>query len=395
MMLPWSTNNDLTDEQFFNRTDKLNLITNILKTTELGSSPDLFLIGVRGVGKKTLMRKILHGFEKEYLVIRVDISKSTVCSGNIITRQSFMELFYNQTIKACLEHDLDMFSNKIGELLEINGILADNSVKGDDMPIPQLCNDNNYPEVSEFVMDLPQKIYEEYSSTLKGVIVVIDEIHKIKNLNEDLNGFLWYLRSCIQDQGNVAYVLSGSMSILDQLVEAVAGNTGAFGGRILTILLDEFSYEDTKKYLNQKAFYLDFTEEGLKKFYECTRGLPSYINTFGNLITHDELLTPDVVENELKLHLNVLLMPLINLWYTLTHQEQEIMVKLVEKPLIRKELADELNVTIGSISKPLIKLQNLLLLDKDEYKYKIYDNLFQLWLREYFIENGVYPYHPV
>jgi len=394
MMLPWSTNNNLTDIQFFNRTNEINLISNILKTTEEGSSPDLFVIGVRGVGKTVLMRKILHDFERDYLVIHVDMTKSNNFQKTRFDRQSFMEFFYSRIIKACEEQDLITFDKKLEKLFKTNDISIDKFIKMGDMPIPHFHKENNYQKLAEFVMDLPQRIYEEYSFMLKGVIVFFDEFQKIKNLNEDLDDFLWYLRSSIQDQGNVAYILSGSISIYDQLIEKVAGNKGAFGGRMLTIQIKPFSYSTTKKYLTQGVPDLKFTEDGLKKFYECTRGLPSYINTFANLITRDELLTPDMVKKELKINLNVLVIHYISLWYSLTEQEQEIIIKLVEKPLLRKELAEKLNVTTGSLSKPLVKLQNSLLVEKYENKYKIYDNLFNLWLNEYFLENGIYPYYP-
>ena len=55
----------------------------------------------------------------------------------------------------------------------------------------------------------------------------------LKQLDEDVNGFLWYIRSVIQSQKNIAYIFSGSMSVKDELITDIAGRQGAFGGRIL------------------------------------------------------------------------------------------------------------------------------------------------------------------
>ena len=72
-------------------------------------------------------------------------------------------------------------------------------------------------------------------------------------LDEDVNSFLWYIRSVIQSQNNIAYIFSGSMSIKDELISDIAGQKGAFGGRILNYEIKTFSHATTKSYLNEKA----------------------------------------------------------------------------------------------------------------------------------------------
>ena len=41
-------------------------------------------------------------------------------------------------------------------------------------------------------MDLPQKIYNEYHEDINGVLIFIDEFQVLKQLDEDVNSFLWY-----------------------------------------------------------------------------------------------------------------------------------------------------------------------------------------------------------
>ena len=116
------------------------------------------------------------------------------------------------------------------------------------------------------------------------------EPHKTNKKKSKMSDFLWHMRSFIQKQNNVSYVFSGSMSVKDSLIEKIAGSEGAFGGRILTIEIKPLSYETTKNYLNDNAGYLKFSDDGFEEFYNCTKGIPFYINIFGNLLPKDEIL---------------------------------------------------------------------------------------------------------
>jgi AAA+ ATPase superfamily predicted ATPase len=250
----------------------------------------------------------------------------------------------------------------------------------------------NYTKLANFVINLPQEIYNEYKSEIKGVFVFFDEFQLLKELDQQLDSFLWFLRSNIQDQKNVAYVLTGSMSLKDDFIERVAGNSGAFGGRILTLEITPFSYETTKSYLEEKAEHLNFTEDGFKQFYNCTRGIPTYINTFAKCLPQNVVLDKDRLKKEFKGILPILAMHYINLWYELTNQEQKIITCLLENPLKRKDLAEKLDVTTGSISKPLKKLQNLILIELDNKEYRIADPILKLWLEDYYDKYQIYPY---
>ena len=69
-------------------------------------------------------------------------------------------------------------------------------------------------------MDLPQQIYDDCKEDIDGVLIFLDEFQILKQLDEDVNGFLWYIRSVIQSQNHIGYIFSGSMSIKKVLLEA-------------------------------------------------------------------------------------------------------------------------------------------------------------------------------
>ncbi|MDO5860852.1 MAG: ATP-binding protein, partial [Methanobrevibacter sp.] len=127
--------------------------------------------------------------------------------------------------------------------------------------------------------------------------------------------------------------------------------------------------------------------------YKCTKGVPFYINTFARLISSDKLLTEEVVKKEFYKALPYLAIHLKSMWDKLNFPEQKIIVQLLDNPLKRVEIANNLNITSGTLSKPLVKLQDIGLIEiNDERKYQIVDPILRLWLKNEYDTKGVYPY---
>ncbi len=284
-----------------------------------------------------------------------------------ITRFDFMKLLCKSIIEACNESNIAI-----------------------DTKIPK--SEEDYAKFATFVMDLPKQIYENCKSHNSRVLIFMDEFQILKQLDEDVNGFLWYIRSVIQSQKHIGYIFSGSMSVKDELITDIAGQKGAFGGRILNFEINTFSFDTTRNYLTEKAEYLKFTDDGFKRFYKCTKGIPYYINSFARLLPPNEELNEDKIISEFKNSLPYLLIHLTNEWYKLTKQEQRIITALIEKPLKRIEIANKLEVSSGAIGASLKTLQNKSLIELDKNKYKIYDSIFKEWLKKEYEEKGDYPY---
>ena len=393
MAIAWGTDDNLDDTLFYNRRKDIDFLTNILDSTQYGSTPTILLTGIRGVGKTALMNKLKNDFKEEYLVIYMDLSHCDEYQKDEFTREAFMELLFKQTTKASTEFGLKTIDKKIEKYVKTHDIKpVKEFIPYEDIPIPIPGLKDNYSKLASFVMDLPQKIYEEHKDRLKGVFIFIDEFQIIKELDE-YNKFLWYLRSVVQSQKNVAYMFTGSMSIKDSLIEDIAGKNGAFGGRMLSIDISPFSYETTKNYLKERADFLEFSEEGYNRFYKCTKGVPFYINTFARLISSDKLLTEEIVKKEFVKALPYLSIHLKSMWDKLNFPEQKIIVQLLNGPLKRIEVANNLNITSGSLSKPLIKLrENGLIEINNDRKYQIVDSILELWLKNEYSTKGVYPY---
>ena len=390
--LPLGNDNDLDDSQFYNRVDEISFISDNLEIAKKGSTPTILLTGIRGVGKTALMKKLKKDFQNEYLVVYMDLSSMDKFKKDKLDRFCFMRLFYESIMNACDESNIITIDTKVIKYFKTRNFIMDKIESVNKIPIPILKTEEDYTKFTGFVMDLPQQIYDDCKENIDGILIFMDEFQILKQLDEDVNGFLWYIRSVIQSQKNIGYIFSGSMSVKDELISDIAGQKGAFGGRILNYEIKTFSYETTKDYLTEKADYLEFTDDGFKRFYKCTNGIPYYINNFARLLPPNEELNEEKNILEFKKSLPYLLVHLTNEWYKLTKQEQRIIVALVEKPLRRIEIANKLGVKSGAIGASLKTLQNKILIELNNEKYQIYDSIFKAWLKKEYEEKGDYPY---
>ena len=390
--LPLGNDNDLDDSQFYNRVDEISFISDNLELAKKGSTPTILLTGIRGVGKTALMKKLKKNFQDEYLVVYMDLSAMDKFKKDKLDRFCFMRLFYESIINTCDESNIITIDTKILKYFKTRNFIMDKIGSVDKIPLPILKTEEDYTKFTSFVMDLPQQIYDDCKEYISGILIFMDEFQILKQLDEDVNGFLWYIRSVIQSQKNMGYIFSGSMSVKDKLISDIAGQKGAFGGRILNYEIKTFSYETTKNYLTEKADYLEFTDGGFERFYKCTNGIPYYINSFARLLPPNEELNEEKIISEFKKSLPYLLVHLTNEWYKLTKQEQRIIVALVEKPLRRIDIANKLGVKSGAIGASLKTLQNKILIELNNEKYQIYDSIFKAWLKKEYEEKGDYPY---
>lgn len=386
--LPLGNDNDLDDAQFYNRVDEISFLSDNLELTKKGSTPTILLTGIRGVGKSALMKKLKKNLQNEYLVVYMDLSAIDKYKKNSLTRFDFMKLFYESIIKSCSESNIITIDTKILKYFKTRNFKLDKINKIPLLPLTE----EDYTKFTTFIMDLPQQIYENYKKQINGVLIFMDEFQILKQLDEDVKGFLWYIRSVIQSQNHIGYIFSGSMSVKDELIADIAGQKGAFGGRILNFEITTFSFDTTKNYLKEKADYLKFTDDGFKRFYKCTKGIPYYINSFARLLPPNEELNEDKIISEFRKSLPYLLIHLTNEWYKLNNQEKRIITSLIEKPLKRIEIANKLEVTSGAIGASLKTLQNKSLIESDNKKYEIYDSIFKEWLKKEYEEKGDYPY---
>ena len=388
------TDTNLTETQFYNRADEINMLSSLLGTTKFNSSPTILLTGIRGVGKTALIKKIKDKFDKEYLVVDIDLSRSNAYQQKKLSRGSIIKIIYDAIIKASKEFGLSTLDKKIEKYFKTNKFKIDKILSYEHIPVPIFESEENYARLADFVMELPQKIYEDNSDKLKGVFIFIDEIQLIKDL-DNVDKFLWYMRSFIQNQKNVAYLFCGSMSLKDSLINDLNGKEGAFGGRMLTIEIHPFSKQTTREYIESIPRNILLDDGGFERFYKCTRGIPYYINIFAKILPENITLTENNIIELFKDSIDYLAVHFIFMWSKLTFQEQKIIISLVRNPKKRIEIANSLEVTSGSLNRPLNRLLDFDLIEYVNDKYQITDPILTYWLQNCYEKNGIYPFRSI
>ena len=391
--LPWGNDAELSDDQFYNRDEEISLLKRLLETTSEHTSPTILLSGIRGVGKTVLLKKIKKELDDEYLVSYVDLTQIYSYQIGKLDENGIMEHFFNSWMQSLKIKNFNSIREKIKKIIKTKRIRINEIVDVSGYPVPILESENNPKELLDFVINLPQKIYENNSDKIKGVIFIIDEFQALNDLGDKLEGFLWLLRSYIQNQKNVAYVFSGSTNSNDKIIEKIAGNNGAFGGRILSVRVEPFTKFTVKNYLNEKVPELKLTEDGFERFFKCTKGIPHYVNTFGRILEKNKTLNDEKIKEEFIRTLPLLADHLKQQWVRLTLREQRIIISLIEKPLKRNEIGKKLNQKPSSISLPLNNLQNERLIEINQDKqYEIVEYILKEWLKQEYKNKGVFPH---
>jgi Cdc6-like AAA superfamily ATPase len=127
--LPWGTNQNLTDEEFYNRTSELINIKNLLQSTSQGHAPDLLLTGIRGVGKTVFLKKLKREMDGEYLVVYIDFSKSKCFQKNQMSIIGLMEHIFKEFIKEAKNKGLNTLDKQIEKYFKSNDFKIKNSYK--------------------------------------------------------------------------------------------------------------------------------------------------------------------------------------------------------------------------------------------------------------------------
>lgn len=381
------------DKYFYNRTEDIKKIAYYLNSLEIGISQSLLIRGVRGVGKTFLLQKLKQDSKKNFLVSYIDISRIVGFDDTQLTAQSVLLELLDEMNNAIYDKINDgkkitFLLKKLINKLKIKDFSFSKGTHIAEIPIP--ATEDNYKKISKFVMEYPQNVVEDIDG-IDGFIIIIDEFQMLKKL-ENPESFFWLLRSYSQFQSNVSYVMSGSISQTSDAIEMLNGATGAFGGRMIQINIDPFTKKETKSYFNDRFPEITFTDDGFNRFYEYTKGIPMYINSFYNALSSHETYDEELIDYIFLNNMDQILVMWIRIWGTLNKYEKRIICTMLNKENISwSELERKLDMSPATLTKYIKTLQDKGIIKYYGGNYNFEDLMLKTWLTHEKERTGVYP----
>lgn len=323
----------------------------------------------------------------------VDLSKIHGIQKGKITEEKIMHVLFEEMMGSLEDIDLlkKIYGLKGTLLKKLSSKNYDFKGAGNLLGIPLPHVDDDYEKLSTLVMEFPQKVVDDNREEIDGFVIILDEFQLIGEL-ENPEAFFWLIRSFTQNQDNVTYIFTGSTSATSEIVEKINGAHGAFGGRMIQFPVEPFSERDTYNYLAEMISEIKFTPEGLKRFYKCTGGYPSYINSFCNTMSGGQVYDDEMVIETFYNKLSQIAIMWVSIWATLSEYEKEIIEILTEvQALSWNELLSKVNYSNKTLLKYTNRLKNKGILSHTNKKYSIEDIMLRSCLKYRRKYDGYYP----
>ena len=385
-MLPVAIPTDI-DKYFFNRSDEIAKIMKYVTSIHNNLASQVLVLGGKGVGKTFFVKKVLHDLNDDILTIFVDLSNIYGVNREIkeeeILKEILSKLNEHLTGDGRLNRLKSMIESGI-QNLAVNKYDLTESVDLFNMSVPKIKKD--YSKLSRLVMDLLQNIVDT-ADEISGVVIAFDEFQLIDEL-ENPDAFLMLIRSSMKNQQNVCYIYTGNFTSFSDVSKIIKSG---FGGRMPHFYLKPFTIEDTIAYIEKYASDLRFTDDGYERFYEYTLGVPSYINSFANVLRSDVVYDRAKIDETYIENIDRIASVWITIWMRFSSKQKEIITLLIDKGSASfDDMMGETNLSEEDLKNTLYNMFDMDVVFEDG-EYSFDNEMIKMWLLNEKKTKGFYP----
>lgn len=389
-MIPPGIPSDI-EKYFYNRKEELTKLNYLLKPLEHDASNQILVNGYRGVGKSFLLMKLILDLPDNFLTAYIDVSKIYGIQMGDITEEKILHSLLEEMGKSVEKKIPDKIYDQVKSILpKIRNKTYDFKNAGNVLGIGIPKIDDDYERLSHFVMEFPQKLIDKLDDK-DGFVIIIDEFQFLGKLKNP-EAFFWMIRSYTQNQDNVSYIFTGSTASSSDIIHKINGIKGAFGGRMLQFIVEPFTKETTRGYIQEMVGELNFTSDGFECFYSYTRGFPAYINSFCNVMRGTKTYDEKLVSETFYTKIDQIAIIWMGIWATLNHREKHLITILVEQgPQSWKDISEQSGFSPNTLSKYLDSLKNKGIISHLDRKYRVDDHMLSSWLKYRKEKDGFFP----
>jgi len=379
---PFIVGRPVTGEYFVDREDELRRLQTLVKGIQKGASSNSALIGLRRTGKTSILENLEILLKPNAKLIPVIAN----CYG-IAAKSRLAKVLVDKTIESyvCKTGDSAFLKritkaigqaakSAIGRISEVK--FAEFSLKLQDKNTEE---DSLIEEALQYIEALAQE---------KDVffVVMLDEFQDVIRWGDDT---LKRIRSVVQSQKRVCYVLSGSATSI--MRDLVYKKQSPFYRQLVEIPIKKLDKSIATTFLKRRfeCAEMEVADSVIAKIATLSDGYPDYMQRLGLelylLIGQGCMIAEDQVDKAYEDMVVSLDGEFDNYFSNFSPLEREILVALATGSIQPSEVARAVRKPIFNISKTLTTLMNYSIIEKPmKGQYRITDPVFADWLNRRF-----------
>ncbi len=259
----------VTGKEFFDRNKQTAILFSTLEDYKKGKKRNIAIIGLRKIGKTSLMKEFIRRLHK---------SNHGILCLDVYLPENDIQGFFTSCIRGIAI-----------ELLRIMNVPAKAITLGDALKIVSQTYSKTSVGINNLIEFVGQKKYDDAfnylfeifdivkAETDNCVIVFLDEFQRLQEYGSSIVSPIDKFRQSVMNQKDILYIISGSA--VGMLNKLISSSKSPLFGHFETMQLRGFDFADASQFiLEKKEKTLSISQDNIAFLFEITNGNPFYLD---------------------------------------------------------------------------------------------------------------------